>query len=103
MNEREYYSMFKGEPEVLTVPDVIRLLRIGKNSVYQLLKDGKINSIKQGKKIIIPKVCLAEFLTNSQNYQASSPLIPVNHWTSKDRCGNVGVARETKGKTVKGG
>ena len=40
MNEREYYSMFNGEPEVLTVPDVIRLLRIGKNSVYQLLKEG---------------------------------------------------------------
>ena len=69
MNMRHYYSMFKNEPDVLTVPDVVRLLRMGKNTVYKLLKEGTISSIKRGKKIIIPKVCLIEFLTDQNNYQ----------------------------------
>lgn len=62
MNNRYYYTMFKNEPDVLTVPDVVRLLQLGKNTVYALIKDGRIASIKQGKKIIVPKVCLVEFL-----------------------------------------
>ena len=53
MNARNYYSIFKHEPDILTVPDVVRLLRMGKNTVYKLIKEGSINSIKQGKKIII--------------------------------------------------
>ena len=39
MNMRNYFTMFKNEPDVLTVPDVIRLLRMGKNTVYKLLKE----------------------------------------------------------------
>lgn len=95
--------MFKSEPDVLTVPDVIRLLRIGKNSVYNLIKEGKIGSIKQGKKIIVPKVCLVEFLTNNKNYQIVSPLLPNNHWTCGGSCGSVGIARENEGQFQKKG
>ena len=69
MNMRNYYTMFKNEPDVLTVPDVVRLLRMGKNTIYKLINEGAINSIKRGKKIIIPKVCLVEYLTNQNNYQ----------------------------------
>lgn len=103
MNYRNYYSMFKNEPDVLTVPDVIRLLRIGKNSVYKLLKDGRIGSIKQGRKIIVPKVCLVEFLADEKNYQILSPLHPNNLWTSEKVCGSVGVARESRGNSGKKG
>ena len=75
MNMRNYYTMFKHEPDVLTVADVVRLLRMGKNTIYQLIKEGSIGSIKRGKKIIIPKVCLVEYLTNQNNYQ----FLPKNH------------------------
>ena len=103
MNMRNYFTMFKNEPDVLTVPDVIRLLRMGKNTVYKLLKDGAIGSIKQGKKIIVPKVCLVEFLNDAGNYQTPSPTAPNNLWTYEDGCGSVGVAREDKGKFQKKG
>ena len=69
MNHRKYITIFKNEPDILTVPDIVRLLRLGKNSVYRLIKEGKISSIKQGKKIIVPKTCLIDFLTNEKNYQ----------------------------------
>lgn len=79
---------------MLTVPDVIRLLRIGKNSVYSLIKDGKIGSIKQGKKIIVPKVCLVEYLADGRNYQIPSPLVTNNLWTYENSCDNVCVAEK---------
>lgn len=96
MNIRNYYTMFKNEPDVLTVPDVVRLLQLGKNTVYGLIKEGRIGSIKQGKKIIVPKVCLIEFLTNAGNYQKPSPTIPNNLWTCDVCCDSVGVARDTQ-------
>jgi len=68
-NERFYSSMFKKEPEVITVIEAAKLLRIGKNKTYKLINDGKLESIKLGGKIIVPKVCLIEFLTNEKNYQ----------------------------------
>ena len=103
MNIRNHYTMFKHEPDVLTVPDVVRLLQFGKNTVYGLIKEGRISSIKQGKKIIVPKVCLVEFLTNAVNYQTPSPTVPNNLWTYEDGCDSVGVARETEGQLQKKG
>lgn len=94
MNIRNYYTMFKNEPDVLTVPDMVRLLQFGKNTVYSLIKEGRIGSIKQGKKIIVPKVCLVEFLTNAANFQTPSSTVPNNLWTYEDDCDSVGVARE---------
>ncbi len=102
MNHTNYYSIFKNEPDVLTVKDVIRLLRIGKNSAYELIKKGAIGSIRAGNKIIVPKTCLIEFLADERQYQILSPKAPVNAkslWTSEKSCGMVFGARDTKGKS----
>ena len=103
MSYRYYFKMFKNESDVLTVPDVVRLLQFGKNTVYSLIKEGRIASIKQGKKIIVPKVCLVEFLTDAGNYQTPSPTVPNNLWTCGECCGSVCVAREDKGQLQKKG
>lgn len=71
MNERYYLSMLKNEPEVLTVLEVAGILRVGKNKAYDLVRDGKISSIKIGGKIIVPKMCLVKFLLDENNYQNS--------------------------------
>lgn len=36
MNARVYLSMLKDQPEVLTVSEVAKILRIGKNKAYAL-------------------------------------------------------------------
>ena len=36
VSERVYLSMFRDEPEVLTVPEAAKLLRIGINQTYRL-------------------------------------------------------------------
>ena len=69
MTERQYLSMLKDEPEVLTVIEVSKILRIGKNKAYTLINSGNLSSIKMGGKIIIPKMCLISFLMDTKNYQ----------------------------------
>lgn len=48
--------------DVLTVEELIELLAMERNSVYRMLKNKKIRSIRIGKNIRIPKQCVIEFL-----------------------------------------
>ena len=105
MNQREYYSIFKTEPEVLTVSDVARMLRIGKNKAYTLVNSGRLKSIRIGGKTIVPKVNLVEFLVgrdkcvlndNSDEKLGISQIISDNLWTSERDCGIIGA---TNGRT----
>ena len=54
--------MFDSYPDVVSVEEIQQMLRIGKNAVYQLLKDGAIKSIKVGKRYVVPKKSVIEFL-----------------------------------------
>lgn len=70
--------MFRNEPDVLTVPEAAKLLRIGKNQAYELVKNGRLGAIKLGKKIIVPKLSLIDFCRNEGDKEradrAVSPL-----------------------------
>lgn len=48
--------------DVLTVKEVGAILHIGKNSVYELLQQGEIKSIKHGRRYIIPKLFLIDYI-----------------------------------------
>jgi excisionase family DNA binding protein len=45
---------------MLTVPEVARLLRIGRNLAYELVARGDILSRRLGRKILIPRAELEE-------------------------------------------
>ena len=53
-------SCVNGEPAMLTVPEVARLLRIGRNLAYELVARGEIPSRRLGRKILIPRAELEE-------------------------------------------
>ncbi len=55
--------MFDTYKDVLTVDEVCTALHIGKNSVYKLLQMGVLQSIKIGRKYIIPKIFLIDFIS----------------------------------------
>lgn len=55
-------EMFKEYPDVVTPTDLQKMLRIGRNSVYEILKSDSIKTIKLGKKYIIPKVNVIKYL-----------------------------------------
>jgi len=67
MSERYLLSMFKDEPEVLTVSETAKLLRTGKNKTYEVIRSGRLQSIKIGGKILVPKMRLIEFLISENN------------------------------------
>ena len=55
-------EMFKDYPDVVIPDDLQEMLHIGRNSVYELLRNKTIKSIKVGKKYIIPKSSVINFL-----------------------------------------
>ncbi|MBR3309667.1 MAG: helix-turn-helix domain-containing protein [Lachnospiraceae bacterium] len=54
--------IFSEYPDVVSPEDVQHMLHMGRNSVYKLLKEEKIKSIKVGKKYIIPKKSVIRFI-----------------------------------------
>lgn len=57
-------SDFKTEslPLVLTVPEAAKKLRIGLGRCYELTRCGQLRSIKIGKRILVPRAAILEFL-----------------------------------------
>ena len=55
-------SMLINYNDVLTIDEVCEVLRLGKNTVYGLIKDGTLPSMKLGKKYLITKDSLIKFL-----------------------------------------
>ena len=62
---REYKEKFNKYPDVLEVEEVQEMLRIGRNAIYKLLKKGDIKSLRVGKKYIIPKTSVINFLSTA--------------------------------------
>ena len=51
-------------PDILTVAESAEVSRIGRTMMYRFIQSGEIQHIKIGKKILIPRVYLQEFLAN---------------------------------------
>lgn len=50
------------EHEILTVEEVCDTLRLGKTSVYELLRSGQLKSLRVGRKWMIPRWAIEDFL-----------------------------------------
>ena len=48
-------------PLVLTIQDVAEILGIGKNTAYRLVQDGKLNAVRVGRQIRIPRTELYRY------------------------------------------
>lgn len=69
MNNGEYMNneMFTNYPDIVRIDEIQSMLQIGRNSVYELLKNNLIKSIKIGKKYIIPKQSVIDFVKTACN------------------------------------
>ena len=52
-------------PVVYSVVDVAKILKIGRSSVYSLVKSGQLRCVRVGKTIRIPQRALMEYLNPS--------------------------------------
>ena len=63
-------------PDAMTPEEARMVLGIGRNKMYSYLNEGRIRSIKNGKRYIIPKEAIVDFLAgkdynNSHQHKAS--------------------------------
>lgn len=49
-------------PAVLTVRELSKMLRIGINGAYQLVRDGTISSVRVGRQYRIPRKAVLQYL-----------------------------------------
>lgn len=57
------YRSFDGLPLTLRVEDLMPILGIGRNTAYELVRSGKIRSIRIGRQLRIPKDALVAYLS----------------------------------------
>ena len=57
---KQIKDMFSEYGDIVSVEEVMKMLQIGRVSVYQMLKSGEIRSLKVGKKYVIPKKSVIE-------------------------------------------
>ena len=56
------YNFLDELPLVLRVEDLMPILDIGRNTAYELVRSGKIRSIKVGRQIRVPRDAVVDFL-----------------------------------------
>lgn len=62
IKNKQERMMFSNYPDIVGIGDIQKMLKIGRNKVYELLKNGEIKSIRIGNKYIIPKKCVINFI-----------------------------------------
>ncbi len=60
------HTEIKDLPMTLTVEEIAKILRVGRNTAYQLVREGDIHCIRCGRKIIIPRESLEKFLSQTE-------------------------------------
>ena len=56
------YHSFDELPMTLRVEDLMPILGIGRNTAYELVRSGKIRSIRIGRQLRIPKDAIQDYL-----------------------------------------
>lgn len=64
--------MLKEYPDVMNVSQLAAALHIGKNSAYALLQSKVIGCRRIGRKYLIPKSCVIDYL-QSARYKVENP------------------------------
>ncbi len=57
-------------PLILKIDDMMEVLDIGRNTAYELIRSGRVYSIRVGNQIRIPKQALLDFIEPSEDVGA---------------------------------
>lgn len=52
-------------PLTLSVRELMPILSVGRNTAYELIRSGQIRSVRIGRRILIPKAEVLQFLKNN--------------------------------------
>ncbi len=62
--KKEGKAIFKEYPDIVSVEQLCKMLHIGKNTAYNLLKSGMINTIRVGRQYRIPKKEVIKYINS---------------------------------------
>ena len=65
MDNKYSNDLFKEYNDVVDIDDLQKMLKIGRSSAYEIVKTGRIKTVKIGKRYIIPKQSVIEFLNTA--------------------------------------
>ncbi len=65
MDINYYNNLFREYNDVVDIDDLQKMLKIGRSSAYEIVKTGRIKTVKIGKRYIIPKQSVIEFLNTA--------------------------------------
>ena len=65
ISRKAYNTIFPNYPDVLDVKQVSELLGVSSKTVYRLLNEGALTSLKVGRAFKIPKLYLLQYITVS--------------------------------------
>ena len=60
------YRSLEDLPLTLTVEEAGQILRVGRNTAYELVRYGKLPSVRVGKQIRIPRQALLDYLSRQK-------------------------------------
>lgn len=63
--ENKYHSL-DDLPMTLRAEELMPILGVGRNTAYELVRSGRLRSIRVGRQVRIPKNALIEFLENTE-------------------------------------
>ena len=58
-------ELLTNTPDVLTVMEAAETLKVGRTTMYRLVRDGKVKHLKIGRKVLIPRKYLQIFIEKS--------------------------------------
>ena len=65
MDINYYNDLFREYNDVVDIDDLQKMLKIGRSTAYEIVKNGRIKTVKIGKRYIIPKQSVIEFLNTA--------------------------------------
>ena len=67
LNLNDYNNIFADYKDVVTIKDLQKMLIIGRNLAYKLIRQNKIEHLKINNRIFIPKQNVIKFLFESED------------------------------------
>jgi len=61
-------TSFDDLPLTLRVEELMPILCIGRNTVYELIRCGKLHSVRVGKQLRVPKQAVIDYLSSNSNH-----------------------------------
>ena len=59
-----------GTPRLYRIPDAMRLLGMGRSTIYEQLRVGRLRSVHQGRACLIPSTAIADYIALLEREEA---------------------------------